>query len=111
MPYSSWIKNKRRRLLSAFGAALLPGCKHVPLDPADLCNADTGSSGSLLIDIHAHVFNGSDLQIKDFISHLKGFLTDPAWDKVLRHIAGPLQKAAWARAPKGLDELEVLSRV
>src|SRR2546421_7284147 len=101
----------RRRLLSALAAALLPGCKHVPLDPSDLCEADTGSSRSLLIDIHAHVFNASDLQIKDFISHLKDFLTDPAWDKVLKHIAGPLQKAAWARAPKGPDELSVLNGV
>jgi len=105
------MNHQRRRFLSAFAAAMLSGCKYAPIDPGDLCQPDTGSSGKLLIDVHAHVFNGSDLQIADFISHLRDFFTDRTWGKVLQEMAGPLQKAAWALAPKGPRELEVLSSV
>jgi predicted TIM-barrel fold metal-dependent hydrolase len=80
--------------------------------PTDLCSTPgtTPGSASLLIDIHAHVFNGSDLQIADFIVHLGGYL-DGVWSDVLREIGGLLQQVEWNRAPCGAKELEVLASV
>jgi len=80
--------------------------------PTDLCSTPgtTPGSASLLIDIHAHVFNGSDLQIADFIAHLGGYL-DGVWSDVLREIGGLLQQVEWNRAPCGAKELEVLASV
>lgn len=53
------------------------------------------------IDIHAHMFNGTDLQLKQFIS-LIGSLPFPP---KVRKIAGLLvQVLTWLLAPIGCDE-------
>ena len=60
----------RRRLLLALPATVLPlsGCaaKAAMLCPDDPVLGDL--TAPLTIDVHAHIFNGSDLQIKEFLA-------------------------------------------
>ena len=69
-----------------------------------------GASGRLDIDVHTHVFNGSDLQVEKFLSsvvsrHYPFFLR-----KVIQALAKPLQRSVWKRAPQATDELKKLAR-
>jgi len=75
-------------------------CRTVPERPEPL-------DSRLTIDTHCHVFNGSDLQVKQFfdliVSHEKGLSQD-----VVRVFADLLQDLVWAGAPDGEEELRVL---
>jgi predicted TIM-barrel fold metal-dependent hydrolase len=108
------LDEKRRRALGALGAAVpvaaLDGCAIFRPDPAELCERPGVEATPLLIDIHAHVFNGSDLQIADFIERLDKYL-DSVWNEALKHIGGLLQRVAWHRAPWGPVEMRALARV
>lgn len=108
------MDSKRRRLVGALGSAFplsgLNGCSIFRPDPAELCARPNAEGTDLLIDIHAHVFNGSDIQVKDFISHLDSYL-DGVWEEALKEIGGLLQNLTWERAPSGCEELASMSRV
>src|SRR5439155_22303869 len=63
------------------------------------------SSGDVPVDVHAHLFNGTDLQVERFLSRVIA----PSLPAPLRPVfllLGPvLQAAAWKTAPNGAAEL------
>lgn len=62
-------------------------------------------TGKLAIDAHCHVFNGTDLQVKQFIR----FNQDLPFPEALRKIAGEIVQAlTWNLAPTGCDEYNTL---
>lgn len=66
--------------------------------------------GPLTIDAHCHVFNGTDLQVKEFLSRVAvgqgGMLGSAA-----RAIGELLEQLAWNFAPSGEEELAKLGEV
>jgi predicted TIM-barrel fold metal-dependent hydrolase len=90
--------------------AALQGCSLFRYAPADLCpTPDTPTPRQpLLIDVHAHVFNGTDVQIKDFFERV---VLDEESGDLVKHIGGLLQVLAWRLAPDGESELELLNAV
>jgi len=105
----------RRRVLghaaAALGTAFLGGCAFpFPRDPVPICPQSPEVSfpkGSLTIDAHCHVFNGTDLQIREFLSRVavkqRGALGAGA-----RLLGSVLQALAWSFAPDGEAELAEL---
>jgi hypothetical protein len=108
------ILEQRRQLLSllvAGSAGLMSGCSLFarrgmqPICPTSPEVSFPG--GPLIIDAHCHVFNGTDLQVKEFFSKVAvrqgGALGFGA--QVLGSI---LQSLAWSSAPTGEAELREL---
>ncbi len=101
----------RRGLLSGLSAAgagaLLSGCQSI--GPIAFCPDDPLVSNPmtpLTIDIHTHVFNGSDLQVNAFLQDVV------APDSEAAKSLGPiLQELAWTLAPSGQAELARLEQV
>jgi predicted TIM-barrel fold metal-dependent hydrolase len=103
-----YMNLSRRRLLASLAAAgplsALQGC--LPRLPDDLC-APAGPvqrSNALLVDVHAHMINGSDLQIKEFFAKADG-LMDKSWAGAAEEIGGILQLLQWTFAVRGSAEL------
>lgn len=104
----------RRRLLQQLAlvtsAGTLEGCSFFVKRPTPVCPDSPDVSlpkGSLTIDAHCHVFNGSDLQINGFIGQVlakQGGLTGIG----ARAIAPLLQNIAWKVAPSGSTERKFL---
>lgn len=99
--------DRRSFLVESAGFACsigLSGCAGfvIPIPPT--CANDptiTDPSTPLTIDVHAHVFNGSDLQVNAFLQHI---LRIPG--------IGPiLQEVGWGTAPTGMAELAQLQKV
>ncbi|MBV9077746.1 MAG: hypothetical protein JO048_09695 [Methylobacteriaceae bacterium] len=63
----------------------------------------TGPAGPLTIDTHVHMFNGSDIQIREYIAKVRS-LDTPG----LKDLAGILQILGDAVAPSGEAELTAL---
>jgi predicted TIM-barrel fold metal-dependent hydrolase len=96
---------KRRRLLLALPAGLLPlsGCA---ASAATLCPNDPvlgDLKAPLTIDVHAHVFNGSDLQIKEFLSQTV-ISPDSELRALVREMGAVLQALSWTAAPGAREE-------
>lgn len=92
--------------LGCLGASLgLSGCASpiVPFCPGDPTISDPDAP--LTIDIHSHVFNGTDLQIEGFYTHVVKRKTDK------QVIATILKMFADNFAPSGAKELAALSEV
>jgi predicted TIM-barrel fold metal-dependent hydrolase len=112
------VKDKlSRRQLLALGAALtggpLGGCAWLTRKPTPICPASPEVSfpgGPLTIDAHCHVFNGTDLQVKDFLS-MVAIKQTGALGLAAQAISTILQELAWSSAPKGTDELAELKQV
>lgn len=117
MAQSTDHSDPRRFALKALVASSLSPlsacCLLRPKDLQPVCpNAPTVSypSGPLTIDAHCHVFNGTDLQVKEFLSRIAvkqegvlGFAT---------HAIGELlENLAWEHAPTGDEELKALEQV
>lgn len=109
------LKVRRLLLRTGLAAAALPatGCslflRREELKP--VCpNAPEVShlDGGLTIDAHCHVFNGTDLQVNEFLSRVaveqKGALGFAA-----RAIGELLENLAWRLAPSGDEELSKLA--
>ena len=103
----------RRRFLQLTGALLatgsLNGCfltkklKLVcPFDPAF-----TDVESILAIDVHSHVFNATDLQVKDFVRRV-AVRQSGGIGKLAEFFGGLLQTFAWASAPDVSKELRKL---
>jgi predicted TIM-barrel fold metal-dependent hydrolase len=79
---------------------------------AILCPRDPAVSSAttpLTIDTHAHFFNGSDLQIREFLSQTTVGPGSELYSLV--HAMGAvLQQTAWQLAPSGQRELEAIRR-
>ena len=97
----------RRALILASPLLSVAGCAHAakficPTD-ADLSNLDS----PLTIDVHTHVFNGSDLQVKAFLSRVA---TDPDSELhfLINALGSLLQFVAWEDAPSAKAEIDAM---
>ena len=102
----------RRRVLAGLATTILPplfGCAHKiePICPTSPEISDISSP--LTIDAHAHIFNGRDLQIKEFISQVVVGHQDSELYQVAVVLGGLLQSLGWHAAPDERDELQALS--
>lgn len=89
----------------------MPGCTTLtrPLCPNDPSISDPASP--LTIDVHAHVFNGSDLQIAEFLKQTTDNEEESELFKFVRDMTGPLLQAiAWHSAPGAREERRALER-
>jgi hypothetical protein len=101
-PFSPYRRLFLQNAALAGGAALTSGCvRHIPTSA--LPAPDPGVP--LTIDVHCHIFNGTDLQVRDFLAEIVDadgehpFVTD---------LAGVLQEFNWKKAPTGLIEVKEL---
>lgn len=107
------IDLERRRLIrlsAGLAAAPLFGCGALDHNLGSACPADPAMSYSaapLTIDAHCHVFNATDLQVKEFISRVASHQTGALGD-LARAFGGMLQDLGWALAPDGDRELSAL---
>jgi hypothetical protein len=95
---------------SAVMTSILAGCCRIKLSSLNLCSTAAPLappiSGSFAIDVHAHLFNGTDLQVREFIHRNASLPYSPE----LRQIAGELIEAlTWTFAPTGCEEYEELA--
>jgi len=110
-----YMNLSRRRLLASLAAAgplsALQGC--LPRLPDDLCPpaGPVQPSNALLVDVHAHMFNGSDLQIAEFFAKADGLFMDKSWAGAAEEIGGILQLLQWTFAVRGSAELAWLDGV
>src|SRR5262245_18038793 len=65
-------------------------------------------SAPLTIDVHAHVFNGSDLQIKEFIDQVVAKSKTSELHGLTQGLGNILQGLGWNLAPNADDELKTL---
>ena len=103
------LKTLAASTLAPFSAC----CLLRPKDLQPVCpNAPTVSypGGPLTVDAHCHVFNGTDLQVQEFLSRVAvkqggvlGFAT--------RAIGELLENLAWKYAPSGDEELAALEKM
>lgn len=117
MSSSQEVSIRRRAILgiaTAIGANSLAGCvSWFRREPAPVCPQSPEVSfpeGPLTIDAHCHVFNGTDLQVRDFLSKIavqqRGALGAGA-----NALGSLLQELAWSFAPDGATELGVLREI
>lgn len=100
----------RRSFVAGAGAALTPLSACAQL--AQLCPADptvSNAAAPLTIDTHAHFFNGSDLQIKEFLSQTT-VGRDSELYPLVRGMGGLLQALAWHKAPGAQDEKGAIAK-
>ena len=100
----------RRAFLAGLAATLAP--LPVLAKVATLCPADptvSNPAAPLTIDTHAHFFNGSDLQIKEFLSQTIVGLDSELYPLV-NAMAGLLQILGWHLAPSAQSEIAVIAR-
>lgn len=74
------------------------------------CFAQYDQPRRLDIDVHCHVFNGSDLRVQRFLS-MAAYreLPKPLWP-VIKALAPVLQSATWEFAPKADEEIRHLEK-
>ena len=102
----------RRKLLFALSAMALPlpGCATTvaPLCPGDSVVSDLRAP--LTIDTHAHIFNGSDLQIGAFLTQVVVADGEDELSGFVKVMGSIMQWIAWQKAPGAADERAALSR-
>jgi hypothetical protein len=108
----------RRAVLAAAGvataSAVLNGCivqpfpfpKQCPVTPPPPPENDW----PLTVDAHCHIFNGTDLQVKLFLTKVE-FPAGGVEGDALKIAADLLQDAAWDEAPSGKEELKLLKEL
>jgi predicted TIM-barrel fold metal-dependent hydrolase len=104
------VSKERRVLLQlamAGSAGMLGGCApFLSKKPQPVCPESPDLSypaGRLTIDVHCHVFNGTDLPVKDFLYRILAKQSGPVGEAV--RIAGDiLQRLAWSVAPGYAEE-------
>lgn len=100
----------RRTFVTGLAGALAGLAAHA--QTPILCPGDPAVSSAtapLTIDTHAHFFNGSDLQIREFLSQtVVG--ADSELSPLLRAVGGVLQQLAWHHAPGARQETAALRR-
>lgn len=105
--------DRRGFLRNSMGAlaGLLPGCSLLQRSPVPICPNDASISDPqtpLTVDVHSHVFNGSDLQVQKFIELVLPGQHD-GLAKGAAALGGVLQDLAWNLAPNARDELKTLA--
>lgn len=100
----------RRGFVASLMATLAPlsACAElVPFCPTD--PTVSNPAAPLTIDTHAHFFNGSDLQIKEFLSQTT-VGPDSELYPLVDGLGGILQNLAWHLAPNAQDEKRVIAK-
>jgi predicted TIM-barrel fold metal-dependent hydrolase len=100
--------------MSAVGSSFLSGCGLLarifnitkPIPPCSTApTIATEQSPDLTIDVHAHFFNGTDLQVREFIQKN----VDVHFPKVLKDLAAAIVgDLSWDAAPTGVEEFKQL---
>ena len=71
-------------------------------------NGAVTGNGALTIDVHMHIFNGTDLQVAEFIKRNQ----DLDFGQVLKDLAGDLiQDLSWSLAPTAQEETRELAEL
>jgi predicted TIM-barrel fold metal-dependent hydrolase len=95
------MTSRRRFLKLGLGSAsaLLGYSRVAPAGDLPLCFSQYAESGRVDVDVHCHIFNGSDLQVAAFLS--KAAVREfPWWLRPLIQAMAPmLQAATWIFAP------------
>ncbi len=73
------------------------------------CLEKKGVPKTVDVDVHCHVFNGSDIQVALFLRKVVAPESSGLKRKVIEALADPLQNAAWRGAPHGEKELGKLA--
>ncbi len=101
------LKTAALSVASSFMTGCWPYTRHPLAPPCQ--SAPSPASSKLTIDAHCHIFNGSDLDVKDFFNKVawneKGIMA-PVSDAV----AAILEDLAWSTAPNGEQELAMLDK-
>lgn len=92
-------------------ASFLAGCWPLTRRPAPHVQIPPNAQSPLLtIDAHCHIFNGSDLEVKDFFTHIvwneKGVL-----NPVSAAVGAMLEDLVWTGAPNGDEELRMIHKI
>lgn len=100
----------RRRILQGVGTSAglsAVGCRlfRKPLDPVCLSDARWSDAQTpLTIDTHSHIFNATDLPVKEFVDRVAAAQAGSTL-KTIAQLFGPiLQDIAWSSAPDGKTE-------
>jgi predicted TIM-barrel fold metal-dependent hydrolase len=108
---------RRRSFLKCAAVLGLPGltgcCLFGPREIIPYCpNSDAVSDlkAELTIDVHAHVFNGTDLPVKSFLELVMSRQVGVP-GSVAAILGALLQTAAWSNAPKAREELAELEKI
>jgi predicted TIM-barrel fold metal-dependent hydrolase len=91
-------------------AILTPGCRRY----GPICPGDTqwdAPAAPLTIDIHAHVFNATDLQVRDFVSRVGARQGRGGLATLAKHLGTLLQTISWNAAPNAAQERRGLERL
>lgn len=98
------IDSKRRQLLAALAAGVSPGMAWAAADGFCLKHESISDlDAPLTIDTHTHFFNGSDLQVREFLSQTT---VGPGSElySLVNAMGGMLQSLAWHTAPNAQQE-------
>lgn len=98
--------------LGAVGTGTLAGCCLIP-EPEAWCpfDPDYHDPNSLLtIDTHSHLFNATDLQIRQFVKLVATRQLDGIGN-LAKYLGGILQTVSWTMAPTVERELQVLKEL
>jgi predicted TIM-barrel fold metal-dependent hydrolase len=105
----------RRDLLAVLGSgsllAGLPSCAHLPSDQS-VCSPDPrrgDRNQPLSIDAHAHVFNASDVHVKQLLTQV--IVRDPKYRAIIEGLSDVLHNMLWTLTPDQAKEARALARI
>lgn len=102
-------ESSRRTFIASLAAMLAPLSANAATEP--LCPTDpsiSDPSAPLTIDTHAHFFNGSDLQIRAFLSGT-AVGKDSELYPLVNAMGSVLQTLGWHLAPSAKDEMRAIA--
>jgi predicted TIM-barrel fold metal-dependent hydrolase len=105
--------NRRKvlALLAASSASLTAGgCSLLRRPLMPLCPEPITPGETLTVDVHAHMFNGTDLPIKSYLE-LVAANNSPTYGNLVKSFGGILSAASWAVAPNAKMEREALADI
>lgn len=112
----SALSPTRRQVLAALGAvfAALAGCKFFVKRPRPICPGAIDPQARdkpLTIDVHAHIFNASDLQVRRFVELIASRQQEGGLADLAKNLGKVLQNVAWREVPDGAAERRQLARL
>jgi predicted TIM-barrel fold metal-dependent hydrolase len=111
MPLDTITRRALLKLLAGGAVAPLTGCSLLCKGLRPRCPHDPSISdpqGPLTIDVHAHIFNGSDLQVSEFLSKVVGRSVRSELRGFVDAFSDLLQFLSWRLAPSAEKEFAAL---